>query len=720
MSGYDIDDVGIIEKWWPKAYPDPEYREKVKSEWYKGIQDLLEQRCTTKEMSVVITCKDGELKYVDIRYQLVKDEMVVLFIDKTEQKKSQNALVEVESKYRKLFENSNDAVFLMEKELFVECNSKTEVIYGYSRDKIIGHSPIDFSPEFQPDGQRSSEKGLRLIDEAYTLGSSAFEWQHTRNDGTLFYTDVSLFRIEIGDKLFLQAVVRDITDRKNSENLLKISESKFKTIFNVAPYSISINRISDGKYISVNPAFERLSGFKKEDALGKSAFEIGAQKREDFDSSMIAELKAKGKLENIKMKVYNQEGKKRFILISLAMLIVDEEPCILSMSVDITERELAEEQLRATQKMDVIGQLAGGIAHDFNNMLGGIMGYAEILSRKLEKDSPLRSYADKIVDSSRRSADLTHKLLAFARKGKIISTPIDIHSSIDDAIGLLERSIDKKVEIKRELSAKNSVVVGDPTLLQNAFLNLSINARDAMPHGGIILFRTSNIFMTHEMIVNSMLDIPEGLYVKAEVHDSGSGIAKENIHKIFEPFFTTKEVGKGTGLGLSAVYGTVKEHKGAIKVFSELNKGTEFIIYLPVEETAVFAKHQEEASLISGKGKILIIDDEPLIKNMAANILKDIGYEIITADNGESGTNMFESRRSEISLILLDMIMPKMDGAETFRRLKEIDPNVKVLLSSGFSYEKGIGELINLGAKGFIQKPYRAYDLSKLVSDALK
>ena len=369
--------------------------------------------------------------------------------------------------------------------------------------------------------------------------------------------------------------------------------------------------------------------------------------------------------------------------------------------------------------MDVVGQLAGGVAHDFNNMLSGIMGSAELLGYEAGDNPKLKRYIDLIIDSAKRSANLTSQLLAFSRKGKIISIPVDVHALIKAAIDLLERSIDKNIIIVTELNAARSVTNGDPGLIQNAILNLSINARDAMSDGGTITISTTNVKIDNEFIKTNPVNPDPGNYIEIEVSDTGSGIPKEIISKIFDPFFTTKPSGKGTGLGLAGVYGTVREHKGAITVNSKPGEGAVFKIYLPQSDKLSSTENQTGTLFTRGSGCILVIDDEFIIRNIAHGILSAAGYDVILAEDGVRGIDIYCEEMERISLVIIDMIMPKISGKETFRRLKMVNPDVRVIFSSGFNNEGGGQELFNSGAKGFIQKPYTASEFTRLVDQVL-
>ncbi|HNX25417.1 MAG TPA: response regulator [Spirochaetota bacterium] len=379
---------------------------------------------------------------------------------------------------------------------------------------------------------------------------------------------------------------------------------------------------------------------------------------------------------------------------------------------DVTDKKKLEEQLRQSQKMDVIGQLAGGIAHDFNNMLGGIIGSAEMLSIKLPDDSPLKIYASTILKGAERAAELTKNLLAYSRKGKIISTIIDIHEPIKDSIELLERTIDRRIEIRTDFMAEDPSVTGDPALLQNAFLNLGVNARDAMPDGGILLYSTKNV--TIDGSIHPGL-VP-GRYIEITVSDTGKGVPHNIIDRIFEPFFSTKEFGKGTGLGLAAVYGTIKEHRGEITVQSDPETGSIFKILVPVEGKTVISSPGFDSDIVYGTGCILFIDDEAIIRNIAHAQLIHMGYDVILAGDGEEGVELFKKEIDRISLVIIDLVMPKISGQETLRRILAIAPSTKIILVSGFNYYEKDNQLIDLGAAGFIQKPFQISELSRLIA----
>jgi len=407
-----------------------------------------------------------------------------------------------------------------------------------------------------------------------------------------------------------------------------------------------------------------------------------------------------------------------FQLISTPQVLPDGSVAWDGVEIDITDSKIAEEKLRQSQKMDAIGQLAGGMAHDFNNMLAGIMGAAQML--KIKEKNALgngEEYVDMIIQASTRASDLISKLLSFGRKGKIGSKNINIHNIIDDSCAILNSTIDKKIEISADKNAENFTVIGDDSELQNAIMNICINASQAMPEGGTIQINSNNIQLNKIYCDASLFEIDPGEYVEIVIRDTGSGIPLENIHKIFQPFYTTKE--QGTGLGLSAVYGTVQKHHGAIVVYSDIEKGTSFHVMLPCSEVNIdLEKTYNE--IIPGTGLILLVDDEEIIRNTGKSLLEEIGYDVLLAKNGQEAVDIFQEKRDEIDLIVMDMIMPVMNGHETFFQLREIDENCKIIISSGFVKSENLVELREKGLAGLINKPYRSHELSQLLAEVLK
>jgi len=387
---------------------------------------------------------------------------------------------------------------------------------------------------------------------------------------------------------------------------------------------------------------------------------------------------------------------------------------------DITDSVVVEEALHQSQKLDAIGQLAGGVAHDFNNMLSGILGAAQLLKTpERNLDDTGKQYVDLILTSVARAADLTSKLLAFGRKGEILSTAMDVHNVIDDTLTIFNRTIDKIIKTSVQKEAASHTVIGDRSAIQSALLNLGINASHAMPDGGELQIITKNIKLDKIFCDASSFGIEPGEFIDIEIRDTGTGILQEHLHKIFDPFFTTKTQSKGTGLGLAAAYGTVQDHHGAIYVYTEVGTGTVFHIYLPCSEKTVSIKQTDE-KVVTGVGTVLLVDDEDIIRITGKYILEGMGYDVLIAENGLEGLELFQNLHNEIDLVIMDMIMPEMNGREAFIQMKKIDDSCKIIISSGFTKDESLDELRKLGLAGFLHKPFRDYELSRLLAEVLK
>ena len=406
-------------------------------------------------------------------------------------------------------------------------------------------------------------------------------------------------------------------------------------------------------------------------------------------------------------------------------IMYQDEPSVLIHGIDITSRKeerqkrvKLEIQLEQAKRLEALGTLAGGVAHDFNNMLGGILGAAEMLALHIPEDSKISKYQKLIVQSASRAATLTEQLLSFSRRTPKSSTPVDIHEIISETLVLFNNTVDKRIRIVKALEAQECTIIGDPSQLQNVILNLSINGTQAMPEGGTLTITTQNVELDEEYQKVSSFELHPGTYIEIEVSDTGQGIQPEHLSRIFDPFFTTKEKGKGTGLGLASVYGVIQQHGGAIEVTSKENLGTAFTILLPVTHAEKQA-HVSPPVQIQGSGRILVVDDEEVMRTTAKALLEDLGYEIVLAANGKQALEKFQQERGKIDLVLLDMIMPEMNGKDCFKELRMIEPDIKIILSSGFTREDDLRELQLSGLSGFIRKPYRSSNLSQIIYDAL-
>jgi len=496
------------------------------------------------------------------------------------------------------------------------------------------------------------------------------------------------------------------------------------TLESIADGIITTDR--EGRVLQMNKTMEEYTGWLQKEASGLQANEILS-----FLDKNLKEPVSYDPFQNA-LKLNRESGFPQGILLRArhgqTTLVADSTSAIISpkneilgavgIFRDMSRYESLIEQLTHTHKMEAIGQLAGGVAHDLNNMLGGIIGAADLIRTRLSKEC-VHDYdrmIDIILNSAKNAADLTANLLAFSRRGKILSTPISIQDVIHATIALAERTIDKRILLKADCPSENLMIIGDPSQLQNALLNLVLNARDAIPGSGTIVIEARKEYLNEEWCSASSLETAPGEYIRISVQDDGQGIPAENQDRIFEPFFTTKAEGKGTGLGLSAVYGTVVNHHGTITMNSKPGEGTKFSLYFPVSYSDFIQRETGKYEPHHGRGTILLIEDEEMLRSSTKMILEDSGYNTILASCGEDGITLFMENRNDITIVLLDMIMPGMNGREVYSKLRDIDPKIPVIMTSGFTNEKNIPE----GVACFLKKPYNLNELLTSIQKARK
>jgi len=521
---------------------------------------------------------------------------------------------------------------------------------------------------------------------------------------------------------YMYRLHREIRWRKEGEEKLLKSKKDL---------SITLNSIGDGVITTdlsgnvtrMNPVASILTGWKEADACGRPLNEvfniINLYTREPVENPVEKVLQT-GKVVDLANHtiLLSREGTEYHIADSGAP-ITSEYGTVYGVVLvfrNISAEYGLQEQLRHSQKMEAIGQLAGGVAHDFNNMLTGIIGAAEILGKKLAADSPLHTYKNMILESGNRAADLTKKLLIFARKETHSFEFLNIHDILNNTVTLMKHTFNKRINITTDLSADFPWLEGDSSLLQNALLNLGLNSSQAMDENGKLHFQTENTVID-KAVVQKDIELKPGTYIQIKIRDEGCGIESKILNRIFEPFYSTKEKGKGTGLGLSLVYSGIKQHGGSISVKSQVGSGTEFTLLIPVTDKKNISDIKKNAA-VTGEGKILLVDDEDVIRETMKLNLENLGYEVLTAQNGEEGLSLFQE--NQFDLILLDMIMPEMSGKEFFKLVKKIDSDIRVILVSGYYNEEDVMEMKSLGLNGILQKPVNQEKLSTLIEDILK
>lgn len=493
------------------------------------------------------------------------------------------------------------------------------------------------------------------------------------------------------------------------------SETRYSKLIDLVPDAIVI--IQDGIYKFVNQAFTKMMGYtNKEITKGLSFMEVVQEKDKKIVMKRYKDRLAGKKLpKTFQVSLVSKSGKIIPCETSASLIEYNKKSADLVIARDISERKKLEKQkeqfearIREVNKMRAIGQLAGGIAHDFNNQLAGIMGFADILRKELHYDKHLIEIADNIVTASKRASDLTSQLLAFARKGKYLSVPVDIHKIIRETISFIKHSINKKIIIKRLLNAGIPITNGDPAQLQNVFLNLALNAADAMKDGGEIIFSTNVVNFEKSNLKKSQFTNDPGKYIKICVKDTGAGMDDKTRERVFEPFFTTKK-NKGLGMGLAAVYGTIRNHNGLIDVKSEIEKGTSVEVYLKCGNVVKLKPKIKKSSRMVSINKsvhIFLVDDEELVCDLITKIVKKVGFHITSCRSGRAAVNKYKKIWKDIDLVILDMVMPKMNGHDVYLEMRKINPDIVALLSSGYSMTSETQKMMKEGIKGFIQKPF--------------
>jgi two-component system, cell cycle sensor histidine kinase and response regulator CckA len=471
---------------------------------------------------------------------------------------------------------------------------------------------------------------------------------------------------------------------KESEKIYRKLSQEFNALLDAIPDNLTLHS-PDLSIIWANKGVAEGLGKEISELIGKNCYRLWHKRSTPCEVCPVQRSFLSGNMENdISISFDGRMWDIR------AVPIKDEKGAVINvieLSRDITEHRRLEEQLRQAQKMEVVGQLAGGIAHDFNNILTAIIGYGNLIQMKTEKGGPLYSYTEQILTSAERAANLTHSLLAFSRKQVIALRPVDLNDIVRRVEKLLARLISEDIELRTVFEERVLNVMADSVQIEHALINLVTNSRDAMPEGGLLTIETSVIEIDEEFLGTHDYGRP-GTYAVVSVIDTGTGIDENVKEKIFEPFFTTKEVGKGTGLGLSMVYGIVKQHEGYIDVESKPGRGSTFRILLPLTDIKV--EKAEETGFVNIRGgteTILVAEDDAAVRKLTGDMLRNSGYEVITAGDGEDALMRFLENKDRVRLLLLDVIMPRMNGKEAHDKIHKINPGIKVIFLSGYTDE---------------------------------
>lgn len=504
---------------------------------------------------------------------------------------------------------------------------------------------------------------------------------------------------------------------------LRESEAFLKNIVDNIPAMVFVKDADELRYVAFNKAGEELLGYSREELLGKNDHDLFPEEQAAFFTLKDREVLAQGDLLEIPEEtVKTRSGDDRIIRTKKIPLFDSEGNAryLLGIAEDITDRKHLEEQLLQSQKMDAIGQLAGGVAHDFNNILMVIMGYGNILKMDLGLDAPQKDKVERIIEAADKAAQLTRGLLAFSRKQEMKTRMADLNDIVRQVQKFLVRVIGEDVQLISKLDKVDLPVKIDSGQIEQVLVNLATNARDAMPKGGMLTIGTGLLDIDALFVHANGYGEP-GRYAMISVSDTGIGMDEKTKNRIFEPFFTTKEVGKGTGLGMAIVYGIVKQHHGFINVYSEPQIGTTFRIYIPLveKEPAADEKIITLAPPKGGTETILVAEDDVSVRTLMQEVLTSFGYKVITAEDGEDAVEKFRANSSKVKLILMDIIMPKKSGKEACREIRQLDADVKIIYSSGYTMDIIQNRDVLDEGTELIMKPVQPLELLRKVRELL-
>jgi len=739
--------------------------------------------------------------------------------------------------YRALYESANDAIFLMKKGVFVDCNPRTLEMFRGTKADIIGKVPYkELSPEIQPDGSLSRDKAIEMINSAISGGTRVFEWQHRRLDGSLFYTQVSLNLLNFGRGDYIQAIVRDITEWKQTKDALQVSEERYRHLFNNTPLGV-YRTTPDGRFLMANPALLKMLGFSDLDELmtqniEESATIVGYPRdkfKEDLekygrvdgleiawrrkDESVLwvresavairnkddktlyydgviediteskraeqrlaeSEKKYRTLVEQSNCMIYIFRHDKLFFVNNTACetlgytrqeiydmplwdlvyqddlsmmkelahtrpkdsnpiiarvvkksgevidcqfsggpVVFNNKKAVMGIARDITDIRRLEKEVQKIDRLESLGLLAGGIAHDFNNLLTGVMGHISLAKTRVYDDDELKNILEEAENASIMAKRLTQQLLTFSSGGAPIKESMDIKAIIEESTRFILRGSNVKSEF--DFGLEISMVDADREQLSQVISNLVINAVQAMPDGGLIRIKARNI----NVYEDNSHSLNAGKYVYIEVADTGTGIPETMINKIFDPYFSTKE--DGSGIGLAVSFSIVRRHNGMMEVSSTLGKGSVFKIYLPSVQSVPIKTKQPDQNVKLLRERILLMDDKAVIQRVASVMLKNLGYTVDTAMDGNQAVDMYRNAfhaDDPYVCVILDLLVPKgMGGKEAVAKILDIDPNAVAIVSSGYSDDPIMANYKEYGFKGVIAKPYMIDGLARALRRA--
>jgi PAS domain S-box-containing protein len=621
-----------------------------------------------------------------------------------------------------------------EQGVIIQANSQTEALFGYTRDELIGQKIEMLVPERQRRQHGQHREHFHQQPKIRRMGSG-LDLYGRRRDGSEFPVEISLSPINTPNGLIVLSAIRDVSRRKRIEDELRHaheeldlrktrelrdSQNRLALIVDSSEDAI-IGKNLDGIITHWNKGAEHMYGYTAQEMIGRPITVLTPPDRTDEIPEILEKIKRGETVEYFESVRVTKDGRRLNVSISVSP-IVDSEGKVVGASAiarNISQQKKIEDQLRQSQKMEAIGRLAGGVAHDFNNLLGIVTACAELLHEYVGNGGA--EYIDNIRDAAKRGASLTRQLLAFSRKQPAQVQVFNLNERLKEMSKLLRPLMGEDVEIVLHSCAESAIVEIDPGQLDQVLVNLAVNARDAMPHGGKLIIECSVVYLAGEIAYEHPV-LEAGHYVLLAVSDNGSGMDEATRSRIFEPFFTTKDMSKGTGLGLATVYGIVKQSNGHIWVYSEMDRGTTFKIYLPSADHKLGAMPEPKTESLPARRDgvtILLAEDDPIMRKLTKKMLEEHGYIVLDAANGKTALELILSDRANVALVLTDVVMREMTGPELVLRLMDLYPTMRVVYMSGYTGElvanQGVDNAIRL-----LEKPFTRAALLKLIDAELQ
>jgi PAS domain S-box-containing protein len=675
---------------WSAVYEDPEYREEISR---RVLDDCASGEAARMHwVDVPITRRGEETTYIEARNTPFPDKqlMVSTVWDVTGRKR----LEKEREQFYKFFQASADLMCIIGPNgAFIKTNPSCRKMLGYPEEEIISKPLVEFM--HPNDRKKTLDEMAKQMEKNSSL---AFENRFICRDGSVKW--LSWRTIYNKDEEYIYATARDITEKKKADEALRESENRLRFAMEGTNDGLWDVQIKTGR-IYLSPRGCEILGYRPDEIDSLVRVWSDLVHPDDLPLTyerLNAHIEGRAPIFEVEQRMSTKSGDWKWVLTRGKVVARDPDGTplrITGTNTDLTEQKKLEVQLRQAQKMEAVGQLAGGVAHDFNNILTAIYGYCSVLQMKIDKDAPFRSDIDQIYAAAERAANLTRSLLAFSRKQIMDPKRINLNEIVMNVGKFLTRIIGEDIQLKTVCTGKPLRIFADSGQIEQVLMNLAANARDAMPNGGLLTIETDVKEIDDSFIHAHGFGSP-GKFVVMSVTDTGKGMDAETSKKIFEPFFTTKDVGKGTGLGLSIVYGVIKQHNGYINVYSEPDEGTTFRIYLPqvYEEDVVNKEEAAPDYPRMGNETVLLAEDDATIRDLAGLILRQFGYDVILAYDGEDAVEKFKSGKDKIAIVVMDMIMPRKSGREAYEEIRKVRTDVKVLFMSGYSpdllHDRGI------------------------------